>query len=185
MKKFLTIATTVLCAISLYGEEIKLGTGFSQIKLGEKCIPGWIDQYISNPNNGVSSVIKDKEGRLFFNVKSSKEPTSFYCSTKTPAKPGDILVCAVRATGKGKISIGCYAFGTNGRYYPLPRRQRTITVSETGKLYRVFITLSDKGRYPLGTISPEFTVEKDSDINIYTLAFALIPKKEDTANSKK
>ena len=182
MKKILTIVAVTLCAISAFCAPVQLGDEFTKIKVGENNIPGWSNQFVKNPDNGVASVIASPDGKqACFNIKTDKLATTFYREELTAVKPGEALICAVRASGKGKISIGCFGYSLNGRYFPLPGRQRTFTVSENGKLFRAHIIFSDKGRLPLGKIRPCFTIEKGSDITIHTLAFTYHPKEAEEA----
>lgn len=179
MKKILAALTLVMSLACLYAADVQIKTGFEKMQVGESCIPGWINQYIKNPDNGVGFVLASDDGKAkYFNVKSPKADTSFYLDAMTPAKPGDLLICVARVKGKGKIALGCYGYSAPGRYFPLPGRQKIYNLTEKGHLIRAFITLSNKGRLPLGKIRPMFTVSKGSEATFVTLNYTLRPSED-------
>lgn len=177
MKKITVLLAFIISSVSLFANTATVSSDFEKMKIGESCIPGWINQDVKNPDCGVGSVIAGKdEKQPFFNVKTEKIDTSFYRETMLPAKPGDALIFKITVKGKGKISVGCYGYTAAGRNFPLPRRLRTFNVTENSKSFRAVIALSDKGRLPLGKIRPCFTIHKDSDITIEKIELSYFAK---------
>ena len=177
MKKIITMFAFILSAISLFANTTSIPSDFDKMKVGESCIPNWVNQDTKNPDCGVGSVIAGTdEKQPFFNVKTDKIDTSFYQETMIPAKPGDALIFRITAKGKGKISVGCYGYTAAGKNFPLPRRLRTFDVKENSSSFRAVIALSDKGRLPLGKIRPCFTIHKDSDITIEKIELSYFAK---------
>ena len=103
-----TLAFAVIPALS---EQIPFDARFLQD--GERSVRGWkfnaVDSY--QPFGDVNAVMSD--GLPGVRLTSKGKPTSIYLEEVFPAKSGEEYVLQARLRGKGRASIGFFAYGAH------------------------------------------------------------------------
>ena len=105
------MVTLAFAVITAFSEQIPFDARFLQD--GERSVRGWkfnaVESY--QPFGDVNAVMSD--GFPGVRLTSKGKPTSIYLEEVLPAKLGDEYVLQARLRGKGRASIGFFAYGAH------------------------------------------------------------------------